>query len=535
MTADRYSTSPPETVSPPAEKSSAEPTPAGKVYLVGAGPGDPGLITLRGAACLAQADVVLYDYLINPRLLEHCRSDAIIICLGQHGRSRIWPQSEINDHLIHHARAGKRVVRLKSGDPAVFARGADEATALAEHGIAFEIVPGVTAALAASSYAGIPITHRGLASAVALVTGREDDDKQQSALDFAALASFPGTLVFYMGVTTVARWTSELIAAGKPASTPVAVVRRCSFPDQMVLRSTLGELAAAVAAAKLRPPVIFIVGEVVDLAPTLSWFDRRPLFGKRVLVTRPLAQADALRAPLEELGAEVLAQPAIAIEPPDSWEAVDKALTSLDLYDWIAFSSVNGVRAFLGRLPELGLDVRAFGNVRLAAIGPGTADELARFHLRADVVPDVHEAEALAQALIARIAERPIKNRVLLVRASRGREVLAEQLLAAQAHVEQVVVYRSVDLHTPDPAIAAQLREGRIDWVTITSSAIARSAARLFGEDLRQAKLASISPITSATLRELGFEPAAEAETYTMQGVVDAILSYEQAARDARS
>jgi len=530
VTADRYHSSPLEAVSPPAEKSSADQPLTGKVYLVGAGPGDPGLITLRGARCLATADVVLYDYLINPRLLEHCRPDAIIICLGQHGRSRIWPQSEINEHLIHHARSGKRVVRLKSGDPAVFARGADEATALAEHGISFEMVPGVTAALAASSYAGIPITHRGLASAVALVTGREDDDKTQSAIDYGALARFPGTLVFYMGVTTAAHWTRQLIAAGKSSSTPVAVVRRVSFPDQFVLRSTLGELTNDLSAAKLRPPVIFLVGEVVDLAPTLSWFDRRPLFGRRVLVTRPIAQAEALRSPLEELGAEVLVQPAIAIEPPVSWEAVDKALTTLDLYDWIAFSSINGVRALLGRLPKLGLDLRALGNVRLAAIGPGTADELARHHLRADVVPAVYEAEALAESLVTRIAEQPVKNRVLLVRASRGREVLADQLIAAQAHVEQVVAYRSTDIITPEPAIAEQLREGRIHWVTVTSSAIARSAARLFGDDLRQTKLASISPITSATLRELGFEPAAEATTYTMQGVVDAILTAEQTA-----
>lgn len=514
-------------MSSPAASSSAPVSP-GKVYLVGAGPGDPRLITLRGASCLAAADIVLYDYLINPRLLEHCRPEAILVCLGRHGRGRIWPQPEINEHLIHHARAGKTVVRLKSGDPAVFARGADEATALAEQGIPFEIVPGVTAALAASSYAGIPITHRGLSSAVALVTGREDDDKTQSALDFAALAQFPGTLVFYMGVTTVATWTGQLIAAGKPASTPVAVVRRCSFPDQTVLRSTLGELPETIVAAKLRPPVIFVVGEVVDLAPTLSWFDRRPLFGKRILVTRPLSQAEALRSPLEELGAEVLVQPAIAIEPPESWNEVDRALTSLGNYDWLAFSSVNGVRALLDRLQHLGFDLRALGNVQLAVIGPGTADELARHHLRADLVPNTYEAEALARALVARIAGNSNQNRVLLVRASRGREILSQQLTAAGAQVEQIVVYRSTDIVTPATDIAAQLHDGRIDWVTVTSSAIARSLARMFGDDLRRAKLASISPITSATLRELGYEPSAEASLFTMQGVVDAILHSEQ-------
>lgn len=506
----------------PAESPSST-SPVGKVYLVGAGPGDPHLITLRGAQLLARADVVLYDYLVNPRLLEHCRPDAMLVCLGRHGRSRIWPQSEINEHLIHHARAGRTVVRLKSGDPAVFARAADEATALAAEGIPYEIVPGVTAALAASSYAGIPITHRGLASAVALVTGREDDDKSESALDFAALARFPGTLVFYMGVTTAPHWTSQLIAAGKSPDTPVAVVRRCSFPDQVVLRTTLSQLPATLAQRKLRPPVIFVVGEVVELAPTLAWFDRRPLFGQRILVTRPLDQARALREPLEDLGAEVLVQPTIAIEPPDSWDEVDATLAALNQFDWIAFSSVNGVRALFDRLHHSGRDARALGSAKLAAIGPGTADELARYHLRADLVPEVFAAEAFAASLAEQIKSQPKKNRVLLVRASRGREVLADDLTAAGASVRQVIFYRSTDIATPDAEIAQQLRDGRIDWVTITSSAIARSAVRLFGDDLRRAKLASISPITSATLRELGFEPTAEATDYTMPGIVAAI------------
>jgi uroporphyrinogen III methyltransferase / synthase len=499
--------------------------PVGKVYLVGAGPGDPGLITVRGAMLLSRADVILYDYLVNPRLLEHCRAGANLVCLGQHGRSRIWPQSEINDHLVRHAREGKAVVRLKSGDPAIFARAADEATALADNQIPFEIVPGVTAGFAASSYAGIPITHRGLASAVALITGREDDEKTDSSLDYAALARFPGTLVFYMGVTTVEHWTRELIAAGKSPHTPVAVVRRCSFPDQMVLRSTLAQLAADISHPKLRPPVIFIVGEVASLAPVLGWFDKRPLFGKRIVVTRPAHQAHSLVAPLEELGAEVLVQPAIEIQPPESWDEVDRTLSSLDLFDWVTYSSANGVRAMLDRLQTVGSDLRALGNLKLAAIGPGTSDELARYHLRADVVPTTFEAESLAQSLIAAIAERPIKNRVLLVRASRGREVLADQLTATGADVKQVVFYRSTDVTAPQPEIAALLRESQVDWMTITSSAIARSIVAMFGEDLRKTKLASISPITSAALRQLGHEPAVEASSYTMQGVVEAIQS----------
>ena len=525
------------------------PAPA-TVYLVGAGPGDPGLITLRGADCLRRADAILYDYLANPQLLVHCRPDAEKISLGKHGGGRIWSQDEINAALIRLARAGKSVVRLKSGDPVIFARGVEELEALQAAGIPFEVVPGITAALAAGSYAGIPITHRELASAVALVTGHEDAGKEGPPLDYAALASFPGTLVFYMGVTTAARWSSDLIGAGKSPQTPVAVIRRVSFPDQSVWQTTLGKVAAFIAEMKLRPPVIFVVGDVAGLKSTTSWFEQRPLFGQTVLVTRPISQADELTRPLSELGAEILIQPAIEIRPPDDWSPVDSALARLREFDWLVFSSSNGVDGLLGRLlapvnpgahagklrrvgaavnqhrsaASAGLehDLRALAGTKIAAIGSGTAQRLAEYHLRADLVPDEFRAEALAEAL----AGEAKGKRFLLVRASRGREVLAETLTAAGGNVEQVVVYHSVDVQTPDPDIAARLAAGRIDWITVTSSAIARSLAKLFGQALRKAKLASISPITSGTLRELGYEPAAEAVEYTMAGVVEAICDY---------
>jgi uroporphyrinogen III methyltransferase/synthase len=515
----------------------------GKVYLVGAGPGDPGLITLRGLRCLERADAVLYDYLVNPRLLDCCRPAAEIISLGKHGGGRIWSQDEINGALVRLAGEGKTVVRLKGGDPVVFARGVEEVEALVAAGISFEIVPGITAALAAGSYAGIPITHRELASAVALVTGQEDCGKEGPPLDYASLATFPGTLVFYMGVTTAARWSSDLVAAGKSPRTPVAVIRRVSFPDQKVWQTTLGGVAQFVAETKLRPPVIFVVGEVAALAPTLSWLDKRPLFGQSVLVTRPTklwcarsasAQIDR-EAPLiqglSELGAEVLFQPAIEIRPPDDWSAVDAALARLKEFDWLVFSSVNGVDALLGRLlgsinpgahageprrvdapvnpvvhdrPAVGggvkHDRRAQAGVKIAAIGSATAARLAEYHLRADLIPDEFRAEALAKSLAAEAHGK----RFLLARASRGREVLAETMTAAGGMVEQVVVYQSVDVPSPDPDIAARLAAGRIDWTTVTSSAIARSLARLFGDELHKTKLVSISPITSSTLREHG-------------------------------
>jgi len=490
----------------------------GTVYLVGGGPGDPGLITLRGCQCLARADVVLYDYLVNPRILVHARAGAELVCLGRHGRDRVVPQHEINAQLVAHAQAGRTVVRLKGGDPIVFARAAEEIGALEAAGIPYEVVPGITAALAVGSYTGIPLTHGEEASAVALVTGHERDGKS-TALDYQALAAFPGTLVFYMGVTTSEEWTGRLIAAGKSPDTPAAIVRRVSWADQYSIACTLGTVAAEIRAQHLRPPALVIVGSVASLAARTSWFVERPLFGTRVLVTRAAHQADELAALLSEEGADVRVQPAIEIGPPADWRPVDAALARLDQFDWVVFSSANGVRSFLDRLLE-SRDLRALQSCKLAAIGPGTAKELRRYHLRPDVVPAEYRAEALAEALAA---EGPHGKRFLLVRASRGREVLAEQLSAAGGQIEQVVVYASSDVAEPDADVRHELASGRIDWITVTSSAIARSLARMFGEDLRRARLASISPITSQTLRELGFDVAAEADPYTLSGVVAAI------------
>jgi uroporphyrinogen III methyltransferase/synthase len=342
-------------------------------------------------------------------------------------------------------------------------------------------------------------------------------------LDYAALAAFPGTLVCYMGVTTAGHWTRELIEAGKPPDTPAAIVRRCSLPDQETILCTLGTLAARVESLRLRPPALFVVGPVAALAPAHSWFSQRPLFGKRVLVTRPAHQAGPLVDLLDELGAGVIFQPAIEIGPPDDWDTVDRALGRLSEYDWLVFSSANGVRALFDRLLET-RDLRALGNIKLAAIGPGTADELARYHLRADLVPDEFRAESLAAALKGQSAA---PSRFLLARASRGREVLADELSGAGCEVDQVVVYESRDVTEPDAEAARLLAEGRIDWVTVTSSAIARSLANLFGESLGKSKLASISPVTTATLSELGYTVAAEARSYTIAGLVEAIEAAE--------
>ena len=493
----------------------------GKVYLIGAGPGDPGLITWRGVECLRRAEAVLYDYLVNPRILAHAKLGAELICLGHHGRDRIMPQAEINELLVSLAREGRIVVRLKGGDPTIFARLAEELESLTAANIPFEIVPGISAAHAAGSYAGICLTHRDEASAVAFVTGHEQEGKPTSGLDFAALAGFPGTLVFYMGVTTARDWSAALIAAGKSANTSAAIVHRCSWPDQQVIETSLGGVGEELAAAQMRPPAIVVIGAVAAPAMVRDWFSRRPLFGQRILITRPVDQADSLEHRLSELGAACLLQPAIEIGPPPDWLLVDAALARLEQFHWLVFSSVNGVRFLLDRLLALGGDLRRLAGIKLAAIGPGTEDELDHYRLKVDLKPADYRAEALAAVL----AETARGQRFLLARASRGREVLPEQLVAAGGIVEQVVVYMSRDVEQADPEIAAALAAGRIDWITVTSSAIARSLVRLFGEELRKTKIASISPITSATLRQLGHEPAVEAREYTMEGVVEAILA----------
>ncbi len=495
------------------------------VYLIGAGPGDPGLLTLRGAELLARSDVVLYDGLSNQALLQHA-PQAEKISVGKHGQSRIWTQPEIIEEMLRHVRAGKRVARLKGGDPAVFARTADETEALRDAGVPFEIVPGITAALAAGSYAGIPITHRRYASAVALVTGQEEPGKAASALDWDALARFPGTLVVYMGVTTAAQWTASLLAAGKPPETPAAILRRCSLPDQQRVHCRLDEVAGRLsqrAGERIRPPVIVILGEVTSLADSLAWFDRRPLFGQRILVTRPQSQAAALAEPLLQRGADVLRQPAIEIAPPADWQAVDRSIAELGAGDTLVFNSRNGVRFFLDRFFQSGRDGRDLAGICLAAVGAKTAETLTDYRLRADVVPAAFHAEGLLEALQAKGRGRPAGGRIVILRASRGRDALAPALRDAGHAVQQLVVYQNRDVRQADPQVTQQLEEGRIDWVTVTSSAIAESLIAMFGDRLQRTRLVSISPITSETLRRHGFQVAAEADPHSMSGVVQAI------------
>lgn len=507
---------------PPDEQ--AKPTSAGMVYLIGAGPGDPGLLTIRGADLLRTADVVLYDGLSNPELLAHA-SDAELICVGKHGRSRIWRQTEIIDEMLRHAACGKRVARLKGGDTAVFARTAEEVDALQTAGVSFEVVPGITAALAAGTYAGIPITHRGLSSAVALVTGHEEPGKSESALDWDALAKFPGTLAIYMGVTTAGTWTAQLIAGGKQPSTPTAIVRRCSHHDQQLIRCRLDEIPAILGpSGKLRPPVIVIIGPVTAETESMNWFDQRPLFGQTVLVTRPANQADELASPLRDLGARVLVEPLIRINPPDDWTAIDNVIERLHDYDAIAFCSSNGVRAFCQRLWDKGYDGRKLAGIKIASVGDKTAAALNEFRLQSDIVPATFRAAALGTEIAA---QNDIKN-VLVIRASRGNDDLESSLNESGHQVHRLVVYKNSDVDELSTATRDAITRGEVDWITVTSSATAANLHRLLGDQISHIRLASLSPVTSQTLRDLGHPPAAEAKSSTIPELIKAIADIDR-------
>ncbi len=503
----------------------------GKVYLVGGGPGDPGLFTLRGRELLSRADVVVYDFLANEALLVHAREDADIVFLGRRGGGETRAQAEINRLLVKHAREGKQVVRLKGGDPLVFGRGGEEALALAEACIPFEIVPGVTSAFAVPLYAGIPVTHRDLASTVSVVTGHESPGKEESAVDWARVAPGKGTLVFLMGTTHLGEIAATLIANGRAADTPAAVIRWGTRAAQQTVTAPLGEISKAASDAGIRPPTVFVVGEVVGLRDGLQWFEQKPLFGRRVLVTRARAQAGALAERLAEQGAEVVPFPVIAFRDPDDPAPLVRALAEIDHYDGVIFTSANAVERFFPRALAAGVDARRLAGKTVAAIGAETAAALARQGVRADVVPGRYVAEALAEALAARAPLRG--KRFLLPRAREAREALPKALSVAGARCDVVEVYRTVPPASGGERLAALLREGGLDVVTFTSSSTVRNVLALLPEgetqDLMGASVvACIGPITADTAREAGLRPTIVAQTHTVAGLAEAILEYFQ-------
>jgi uroporphyrinogen III methyltransferase/synthase len=496
------------------------------VYLVGAGPGDPGLLTRRGEAVLALADVVVFDHLASSRLLDLAPSNTQRICAGKSIGHCSLTQDEINQLLIEHAQAGRTVVRLKGGDPLVFGRGAEEAQALAAAGIPFEIVPGVTAAVGVTAYAGIAVTHREVASAVALVTGHNNPETEagRNQLDWAALARFPGTLVVYMGMTHLAAICRTLIALGKPADVPAALVESGSLPSQRSLTATLGTIAPAAESAGFGPPALLVVGPVVNLRQTLDWYEKLPLFAQRIVVTRPREHALPAIALLESLGAEPLLAPTVEIRPIASPGPLDAAIDRIAGYDWLVFTSANGVRFFIERLAKRGRDLRTLGHLKLAAIGPATARALTQFHLRADVVPESYRSEALAETL-GRVARH---QKILLARADRGRTILKDELQKL-ADVDQVAVYENRDAESLPEYVVERLQNGTVDWITLTSSAIATRLRDLLPDAARErlgrdVRLASLSPVTTETAMKFGWTVAVEATEYTWDGLVRALV-----------
>ncbi|MDM8524659.1 uroporphyrinogen-III C-methyltransferase [Desulfococcaceae bacterium HSG8] len=502
----------------------------GKVYLVGAGPGDPGLITVKGLECIRRADIIIYDYLASPTLLKYVSGNAEMIYVGKKGGDHTLSQDGINALIVEKAKAGLVVARLKGGDPFIFGRGGEEAEILVGEGIPFEIVPGVTSAIAAPAYAGIPLTHREFTATVAFVTGHEDPTKSESNIDWASLAKGIGTLVFLMGVKNLPNITRELLDHGMRPDTPVALVRWGTTPGQVTLTGTLDTIVERVKAAGLKAPAIIVVGNVVGLRDTLKWYENRPLMGKRIVVTRAREQASDLVNRLSDLGAECLECPTIRVMPPADDKPLDGAIANLSEYDWIVFTSVNGVKFFFERLFETGRDVRALGTLRTAAIGPVTAEKLLSFGLRSDIIPETYRAESVVEAF----QNEDVKGKnILLPRAEEARPVLPVELRKMGARVDEVTSYRTVQAHDNAELLLKRLREGTVDMVTFTSSSTVKNFKAILPdespEDLMSGvTVAAIGPVTADTAKELGFDVHIIAESYTIPGLCEAILRYYQ-------
>lgn len=502
----------------------------GKVYLVGAGPGDPGLITVKGLECIQKADVLIYDFLASPILLKRAPPQAEVIYVGKKGGDHTLSQDQINDLIVAKAQQGATVTRLKGGDPFIFGRGGEEAQALVQAGVSFEIVPGVTSAIAAPAYAGIPLTHRKYTSTLAFVTGHQDPAKAESGIDWAALARGIGTIVFLMGVKNLPHITRQLMHHGRHPTTPVALIRWGTTPQQITVTGTLATIVKQADAAGLKAPAIIVVGDVVELRASLQWFEKRPLLGKTVVVTRAREQASELVQHLSELGAECLEFPTIKVVPPQDPKPLDGAIARLSAYDWLVFTSVNGVNFFFERLFARNKDVRALHHLRTAVIGPATGARLLDFGLTSDIVPASYRAESVVEAFAA----EDIKGKkILLPRASEARPVLPVELTKMGAVVDEVTAYETQTAQDNAEGILSRLNAGAIDLITFTSSSTVKNFQALLPPEsleslLKNVAIAAIGPITAETARKLGFKVEIIAAAYTIPGLCEAIRQYYQ-------
>lgn len=500
----------------------------GFVYLVGAGPGDPSLITLRGVQCLQKAHVVVYDYLANEQLLNHAPAEAEMIYAGKIGGRHNQDQEQINNLLVAKAQDGKIVVRLKGGDPFVFGRGGEECEALVRAGICYEVVPGVTAAVGAAAYAGIPLTHRDFTASVSLVTGQEGKDKTDSALDWKQLAADNGTIVFYMGITSLQENMQHLLDNGKDPATPVALIRWATTNSQQVLTGTISDIADKAKLSNFKPPAVTIIGNVVRLRDQLRWFDNRPLSGRKIIVTRAADQAGEFSSLLELYGAQVCECPTINITEPENWDGIDTDIAGLAGFNWIIFTSANTVRYFFKRLHELGHDTRTLGNAKVCAVGPKTAEALMPFGIRPDLVP----ADYKAEGIIAEFASLDIAGQhVLFPRADRARDIIPSTLEKMGAIVSAPVAYRNLLPERVCPETILALEKRSIDCITFTSSSTVSNLCHLLGSDLladmlKGVVVASIGPITSATCREHGLKVDIEPAAYTLDSLTSAIVAH---------
>jgi len=498
--------------------------PAGMVYLVGAGPGDPDLITVKGAQLLAGCDVVLYDYLAPPEILDLVNPAAEKIYVGKEGGEHTLPQEKINSLLVEYAKRGKKIVRLKGGDPFIFGRGGEEAEALAEAGVLFEFVPGVSSAVAAPAYAGIPLTHRRFISSVTIITGHEDPTKPFGAINWEQVASGDSTLVILMGMRNLRDNMRRLISAGLDPATPVAIVRWGTRPNQQTLTATVATAADEAERVKFKAPAVIVVGRVVEFRDKLKWFERRPLLGKRIIVTRAREQAGQLSSRLREAGAEVFEAPAIKIVSRTDSPAVKAAIARIAEFDWVVVTSVNGVRYLFEALDAAGLDARTLGGKKLAAIGPATAQALRDRGLRADAVPEEFKAEGLVEAM----GDTSVKGRkILIARAEEARDVLPEELRHKGAEVTIAPVYSSIMPPDATENLKRIFVKKRPDMIAFTSSSTVKNFMKMAeGKNLDGIDIASIGPITSETIRGFGLKIAVQPAEYTIPMLVDAIIEY---------